>query len=269
MVCLQNRKPAVHPWVNIALHRNEFRLVELLLNIWRARWLRLIPLAVYFGQRMDVMRCLVCVHNLQFLAGMQRDYVRGVLTALLSKGHSLRRGIGVIRPCRNVDNDVLQRVVRTGHHCLGCYRRVVLLGATRLLRHVDRLLFDRSAGIGHFATDRAAKQQRWTERRNQHRNAELTRTHGLTSWVEIGSSFRHPQFYSQTDWLALLNYSGSPGEWMGSRCMEEFFHPPPSIPRSLCYDVSPATCAGNEPDPTRRWAESHPRTTASEFHPPQ
>ena len=61
----------------------------------------------------------------------------------------------------------------------------MLLGATRLLRHINRLLFDRSTGIGHFAADRAAQ----TSARDRPLLSvaamqSLLRTHRLASWLE-------------------------------------------------------------------------------------
>src|ERR1700676_165636 len=54
MVGLEQRKPAVHPGMDITLHRNKFRGVELILNGRCSRRLRLIPLAIHFSQRMNV-----------------------------------------------------------------------------------------------------------------------------------------------------------------------------------------------------------------------
>src|ERR1700751_1785284 len=148
--------------MHIALHRNELFLIELLAERRSARRLGLVPLAIYFGQRMNVVRRLIVVHNLQLLAGFHREHMWEILTAFLRKGDGLGGSAGLIRSSgRDVDNNVLQYIVRSGNYRLGGDWSGVLLSAGRLLRHVDGFLLGRGAGVGHFSADRArTKQQR-------------------------------------------------------------------------------------------------------------
>src|SRR4030088_1756000 len=51
----------VHPGVNVALHRNELRLLISHFDRWRARRLRLVPLGIRLRHRVNVVRSLVVV----------------------------------------------------------------------------------------------------------------------------------------------------------------------------------------------------------------
>ena len=99
---LQHREVAVHPGMDVALYGNEFRLRELF-GEWRcSRRLRLVPLVIYFCQRMDVVRGLIVIDDFQFLIGLESEHVRDVAAALLVKCHRLRRRRFVRSACGNV-----------------------------------------------------------------------------------------------------------------------------------------------------------------------
>ncbi len=71
-----HREVAVHPRMNVALHGDEFLLFELFRKRRRSRRLRLVPLMIYFGERMDVVRGLIVVNDFQFLVGLKSQNVR-------------------------------------------------------------------------------------------------------------------------------------------------------------------------------------------------
>ena len=85
MGILQNRELAGHPGMNVALHRNELRFVILLDIRRRAGGLRFVPLAIDRRARVNVVRRLVVIDDLQFLIDLKRQNVRRVVTALLIK----------------------------------------------------------------------------------------------------------------------------------------------------------------------------------------
>ena len=98
VIRLQNREPAVHPGMDIALHRNELRLVELLAESAAS------PAAATCSTRGspwpadEYCASLVGIDDLQFLTGVQREHVRNILAAFLGEGDGLRRRAGVVRP---------------------------------------------------------------------------------------------------------------------------------------------------------------------------
>ncbi len=76
MRVLKNRESAAHPGVNVALYVNHLRLVVFRNDRRRTRRLRLIPLLVNFGERMNIVRSLIIVGDLQLLIGLKRQHVR-------------------------------------------------------------------------------------------------------------------------------------------------------------------------------------------------
>src|SRR6266403_2672920 len=85
MGVLEHRKRPVHPGVDVAFHGDEFHLVVLIHDGRCARRLRFVPLAVDLGERMDVMRGLIFVENLEWLGHLKRKDVRYVTAALLGE----------------------------------------------------------------------------------------------------------------------------------------------------------------------------------------
>src|SRR6266403_179462 len=152
----QDGKCAVHPWMHIAFHRNEFGLVVFVEDRRGARGLGLVPLAVNFGQGMNVVRGLVVINDFQGLVNLKSEDVRNILATLLVKGCRLARGGVVWSARRNVHHHIFKAVARSGHHRFGRNRRGVLLGAAGLLGHVNGFGFCRRAFICHFSTDAAS-----------------------------------------------------------------------------------------------------------------
>src|SRR5687768_7776695 len=77
-----------HPLVNVAFHRNhDFRTRELRLQFGRRRRLLLAPLAIFLGQRMDVVRNRVAVFDGKRLAGLDTENMRRVETASLVESY--------------------------------------------------------------------------------------------------------------------------------------------------------------------------------------
>src|SRR5882757_440820 len=142
--------------MDVALHRNKFGLVILFGNWRRSRWLRLVPFAVDLWQRVNVVRGLVRVGDFQRLVNLECQYVRYILAALLLELHYLAGSVFVRNARRDVNHYIVERIVRTSNHSLGRDRSGVLLGATRLLGHIDGLLFGGRALIGHFTADGSA-----------------------------------------------------------------------------------------------------------------
>src|SRR5712675_451969 len=152
----QDSKRAVHPWMHIAFHRNEFGLVVFVEDRRRTRGLGLVPLAVNFGQGMNVVRCLVVINDFQRLVNLKGKDVRNILATLLVKGCRLARGGVVWSARRNVHDHIFKAVAGSSHHRFSRNWRSVLLGATGLLGHVNGFGFCRRAFICHFSTDVAS-----------------------------------------------------------------------------------------------------------------
>src|SRR5277367_2758426 len=150
---LQHHEVAVHPRMDVALYGDEFRLVPLRIYRRRAWRLRLVPFLICFRQRMDVVRGLVVVENLQLLARLHGQHVRQIFTAFLIVAHALRRSCGAFIAGGNVNYHPLQGVARTGGDVLRQDRSGVLLGARRFLGHINRPHLRRRSGVGHLAGD--------------------------------------------------------------------------------------------------------------------
>src|SRR5271170_7031742 len=103
----QYNEIAVHPRMNVALHRNEFRFVILRVDGRRSGRLRLVPFRIYFREWMDVMRCLIVVEDLQNLARLHRQDVRKILAALLVVSDNFGGRCARRVACRNVDDNEL------------------------------------------------------------------------------------------------------------------------------------------------------------------
>src|SRR5258706_14208795 len=165
----EHREVAVHPGMYVTFHRDEFWFVVLLGNGRCPGRLRFSPVAVHFGQRVNVMRGLVVVEDLKFLIDVHGQNVRNVLATFLFVGDCLCRDLTIVW-CygRNIHHHVVQRVVGTGDNCFGSHGCSMLLGAAGFLGHVDRFLSGRRAGVGHFAANGSSKHQaRKGERHNQ------------------------------------------------------------------------------------------------------
>src|ERR1700722_1552171 len=83
---LHHDKPAVHPGMDIALHRNHFRSLPALFDRRSPWWLRLIPWNIpshRIRQRMNVVRSLIAGGHLEFLINIQRQNVRSIHAVLL------------------------------------------------------------------------------------------------------------------------------------------------------------------------------------------
>src|ERR1700686_500694 len=80
---------AVHPGMNVAFHRNNFRRFPTGYYGRRSRRMRLVPWDIAshsVWQGMDVVGSLVAGSDLKFLARVQGQNVRNVLATLLVKG---------------------------------------------------------------------------------------------------------------------------------------------------------------------------------------
>src|SRR5713226_3071836 len=92
---LEHGDVALHPRVNVALHRDgHFLAGKALRNRRSAGGLGLIPLAVELGNRMDIVGGLVVVADFERLASLQPDHARAVHAALLVHG---KRGLGRLK----------------------------------------------------------------------------------------------------------------------------------------------------------------------------
>src|SRR5260370_1338906 len=157
MGSLQHGKRAVHPRMDVALHRYELWLVKLLGERRSPGWLRLIPFMVDLRKGVNVVRCLISVHDLKFLVDYHRNEVRQILATFLCDGDRLGRcGRLIRRAGRNVNNHILQGVPRTHNYRFRCDWSRMLLGTARLLRHINWLLSCRCALVSHFTADAAA-----------------------------------------------------------------------------------------------------------------
>lgn len=140
--------------MDAAFHRNEFLFIVALDN-GRGTWhLGFVPLAIRFGQRVNVVRCLIAIDDAEFLIDMHGQNVRNVLTSLLLEGDGLRRDLVVVGGSGgNVNDYVIQAIVGASHDCFVGDRSDMLTCASRLFRHVDGFLFGGRASIGDLAGD--------------------------------------------------------------------------------------------------------------------
>src|SRR5437762_2598664 len=153
---LHDRKSPMHPGMDIAFDRNEFHLV-VLIGDRRSAWrLGLVPLTVDLSQRVDVMRSLILVRNLEFLVRLKRQDMRQIAAAFLRQYRSFRRWRLIGSSRRNVHHHIFQRVVRTGYDRFRRRRRRILLRAAGLFGHIDGLLLGRCPLIGYLAAHGAA-----------------------------------------------------------------------------------------------------------------
>src|ERR1700732_1143539 len=140
----------------VALHGDEFRLVVLIDDRWCAGGLGLVPFAIDFGKWMNVVRGLVVIDDLKLLIHLERKDVRNILAAFLVEGCCLtRRGV-VGSAGGDVYDDIFEAVVRASDNRFRRYWSGVLLGAARLLGHIDGLRLCGSSFVGGFSADRAA-----------------------------------------------------------------------------------------------------------------
>src|SRR5437899_3373099 len=139
--------------MHIALHGNEFGLIVLVDDRWRAGRLRFVPLTIYFGKRMNVVRGLVVVDHFELLIHLKSEDVWDVLAAFLVERRRFARRSIVGSPGRDIDDDIFQAVARANDDRFRHDRSGVLLGATWLLGHVDRFGLCWRAFVGDFPTD--------------------------------------------------------------------------------------------------------------------
>ena len=130
----------LHPWVQVALHGNELLVFIGVSEGRRARGLNLVPLAVYFRERVNIVGERVAVGDSDFLADAEDEDMRGELTALLVEEYG-RRGSGarIGGAFGNVHDDVADRVAGTDDERFGKERiGGVHLRAGGLLGKVER-----------------------------------------------------------------------------------------------------------------------------------
>src|SRR5258706_1031962 len=128
--------------MHVALDRDELLLVKVFGQRSGTRRLRFVPFAVDLGQRMNVMRSLIRVHDLQFLAYLHGQDVRRIAAVLLFEGDRLAwGGLFIRRSRRDVNHDVVQRVAGAGYDGFGQRRGRGSPCANWILRHVDRFWF--------------------------------------------------------------------------------------------------------------------------------
>src|SRR5258708_30584189 len=83
---LHHDKPAVHPWMDVALHRDHFRSFPAFFYWPGSWWLRLIPRDIAgdrIRQRVNVVRGLIAGGHLEFLIHRKRQDVWGVHAVFL------------------------------------------------------------------------------------------------------------------------------------------------------------------------------------------
>src|ERR1700722_1232207 len=141
----------MHPRMNVALHRNELRLIVFRVDGGRAWWLRLVPLWVDFRKRVDVVRGLIVIVNLQLLGNLHRKNVRQILAALLVISHSLRRRGRALIATGDIYDYPLEGATRSRSHILSEYRSSVLFRTGRLFRHINRFHLRRRARVGYLS----------------------------------------------------------------------------------------------------------------------
>src|SRR5882672_2780726 len=83
----EHQEPAVHPRVHVAFDRNELRLLPRGVDRRGSNGLRLVPLGVYLRERVDVVRRLIVVVDLERLVHPHDGDVRDVLATLLVIPH--------------------------------------------------------------------------------------------------------------------------------------------------------------------------------------
>src|SRR5208283_1657292 len=140
---LYHHNVGVHPGMNVALDwYGDFLVVPSHIKRWGSRQLRLVPLGVLCGLRVNVVRRLVTVQYLHVLTRIDGHYMRDVLTTFLVNLDRLcGNGLVAGQALGDIDDNIRQPSVRSGNHAF-CGDRLVLVnrGATRLLRHVNRFL---------------------------------------------------------------------------------------------------------------------------------
>src|SRR6266850_1728862 len=185
---LQHDKCAVHPWVDVALHRYELWLVKLFGKRQSPGRLRLIPFMIDLRQGVNVVRCMISVYEFKFMVEHHGNDKRQILAPLLRDGDRLRGCRGLIRRAgRDINNHILQGVPRTHDHRFRWNRSRMLLCTARLLGHVDRFLFGGGTFVGYFAGDAAAARPREGNRRSsehdQHSGIAYLGWHNLYSFL--------------------------------------------------------------------------------------
>src|SRR6266542_3406220 len=86
----EHDEPAVHPWMGVALDRNELRFLPCRVDRRRAFGLRPVPLGVQLRERVDVVGAGIVVVDVERLVHLHGGDVRDVLTVLLVIPHGLR-----------------------------------------------------------------------------------------------------------------------------------------------------------------------------------
>src|SRR5215471_1985573 len=109
---LEDREVALHPRMDVAFDGDEFFTLVGVGKRRRTRRLDLVPLAIDFGERMDVVGERVAVRDFHLLAGAKGQHVRSVMAINLVKDDGRGWNAGGWRSSRgDIDNDVAQRVV--------------------------------------------------------------------------------------------------------------------------------------------------------------
>ena len=93
MAVLHHDKVTAHPRMNVAFDRNKFLVLVGIGKGGRAGELHLVPFAVDFGERVNIVRKGIAVRDLDFLADAHSEHMRRVVAALLVKDRR-RRGHG-------------------------------------------------------------------------------------------------------------------------------------------------------------------------------
>src|ERR1700676_1192437 len=100
---------------------------------------------------MNSMGDQIVVLNPDFLTGVDGNYMGSVAAAALVEANGRGAGGFVVRcALGNVDDDVLQGVLRTGKTGFRQRRRTIELGAAGFCGHVDGLEFFWRALVGDF-----------------------------------------------------------------------------------------------------------------------
>src|SRR5215831_17481384 len=136
---LEHCNVSPHPGMNVALYRNRnlFSWKRFFcFGSWR---LRLVPLTVVGGYRMNIVGSGIVVHDLYPLVRLHSQHVRLIHATLLIENHGLIGGLeGLLsQPVRNKHDDILEAPNCIGNHFLAHDGSRMLFCTVWIGRHVD------------------------------------------------------------------------------------------------------------------------------------
>ncbi len=142
--------------MDVALDGNKFGLIPLRNDRRCARRLRLIPLGIHFGQRMNVMR----VRSQPDLERLIHHHHGDVRNILRPSGHTSRECWLVLSPDRQWErNTTTSSSVSPGPDSILSLTLRRGASAVRLLRHINSVSFSRSAGKCDLTRNRSSSRR--------------------------------------------------------------------------------------------------------------